>query len=409
MRFGWSGLILSAALAVSAPRLAAGQRPADGAAPLRVLFIGNSYTYFHNAPELLASLAAGARPARRIEVEMVVAGGASLADHWGWGRALERLEARRWDVVVLQEQSMLGITLVEGRPGINAPAGFARAAQLFDRVIRRAGARTVLFGTWSRRGTPPEHQAALDAAYAEFARRTGARVAPVGRAWDALRAEGVDLYEPDGTHPSAAGSYVVAAVLWGTLTGRSAVGLPRSARGYEVADLGTGDGRRSTPSVLAALDSAQALRLQRAADVAVRGERAFVASTPAPGGSVPRLTLPDGPRRSLSPTALAGAWRGTLALFDAPAEVMLVLAAEGDSLAGWWEERYAGGEGGWRGRAQELSWRGDTLAFVLRDPRFLAPPVMLHAVLRGDSLTGIAEVGSATQVPHLIGRWRLTR
>jgi hypothetical protein len=41
----------------------AGTRPPE---PLRVLFIGNSYTYFHNVPEQFAALARAAQPGREV-------------------------------------------------------------------------------------------------------------------------------------------------------------------------------------------------------------------------------------------------------------------------------------------------------------------------------------------------------
>lgn len=52
---------------------------------LRVLFIGNSYTYYNNLPQLLAGLAASARPARVLEPEMLTVGGATLKRLWDDG------------------------------------------------------------------------------------------------------------------------------------------------------------------------------------------------------------------------------------------------------------------------------------------------------------------------------------
>lgn len=41
------------------------------------------------------------------------------------------------------------------------------------------------------------------------------------------------LYDPDGSHPSVRGSYLVSCVFYGVLTGRPSVGLP-----YSPADIG---------------------------------------------------------------------------------------------------------------------------------------------------------------------------
>jgi len=47
-------------------------------AALRILFVGNSYTYFNNLPQMLSGLAASAKPPQTIETEMITVGGATL-------------------------------------------------------------------------------------------------------------------------------------------------------------------------------------------------------------------------------------------------------------------------------------------------------------------------------------------
>src|SRR5450631_3277379 len=76
---------------------------------MRILFIGNSYTSRNNLPGLLRGLGADAAPPIAIETEAIVAGGASLRRHWNAGAALQRLNASRWDYVVLQDQSTLPV------------------------------------------------------------------------------------------------------------------------------------------------------------------------------------------------------------------------------------------------------------------------------------------------------------
>jgi len=57
----------------------------------RVLFIGNSYTSRNQLPRLLADLAATAEHPRLVEVDAIVAGGASLKRHWNAGFAQQAL------------------------------------------------------------------------------------------------------------------------------------------------------------------------------------------------------------------------------------------------------------------------------------------------------------------------------
>jgi hypothetical protein len=75
--------------------------------PIKMLFIGNSFTQRNNVPGLLAELAA----ARDICVkhELISVGGASLRNHWNAGRAAKAIEMGGYDYVVLQEQSTLPV------------------------------------------------------------------------------------------------------------------------------------------------------------------------------------------------------------------------------------------------------------------------------------------------------------
>src|SRR5262245_23227206 len=78
----------------------AGARAAPGGDPTaRVLFVGNSYTYFNDLPEMLAALAAAGGHA--LETRMVAPGGWRLRDHFEGGEALGVLRAEHWDFVVL--------------------------------------------------------------------------------------------------------------------------------------------------------------------------------------------------------------------------------------------------------------------------------------------------------------------
>ncbi|HXE74582.1 MAG TPA: SGNH/GDSL hydrolase family protein [Candidatus Xenobia bacterium] len=188
---------------------------ADGQAPpakLRVLFIGNSYTYFNDLPGLVERLSAAERP---IEARMVVQGGATLEWHWTVGLALKRIQQGGWDYVVLQEQSQ--------RPLLDKPRMF-EYARAFDAEIKKQSARTVLYLTWSRQPRP-ELQGQITQAYQELGRELGAEVAPVGAAWHKVlqRNPNLELYLPDGSHPSLAGSYLAACVFLGVFYGERPV------------------------------------------------------------------------------------------------------------------------------------------------------------------------------------------
>ena len=199
---------------------------------LRVLFIGNSYTYVNNLPAIVAGLAESAHES--LESEMIAAPGATLKKHWEDGKAVEALKHGHWDYVVLQEQSTLGL-VSQGGPPINNPKTFHEYARLFDSEIRSSGARTIFFLTWARQNLP-ESQPLLTNAYLSIAKELHAIVTPVGIAWQtALKKNpSVALHQKDLSHPTPAGSYLAACVLYSTLFGRSAAGLTSRVVGNAV-------------------------------------------------------------------------------------------------------------------------------------------------------------------------------
>ena len=204
---------------------------ADGASgPLRVLFIGNSYTYSHDMPRMVQQLAAAAGERRPLQFEMETPGGESLEGHWKKGAALQKIRRGGWDLVVLQEQSL--------RP-IEGPDLMHEYARLFDAEIRKAGARTVFYLTWARKHMP-DRQGDYNAAYLAIGRELAALVAPAGMAWARAAAENPAclLYEDDKSHPRPVGAYLTACVFYATFYGRSPAGLPVTIKPDQVAAAG---------------------------------------------------------------------------------------------------------------------------------------------------------------------------
>ncbi len=191
-------------------------------APTRILFIGNSYTSRNALPRLVAALAATAHDPGRVDVDAIVAGGASLRRHWNAGKAQQALASTAWDCVVLQEQSTLPV---------KNSVRYHENVRLFAAEIAKHGASTVLYLTWPRQHAP-QSQAAITHAVEAIAEEVGARVVPVGPVWQmAMREDpGLALYVEDGSHPSAAGSYLAACVFFATLFDQRPVGTAVSDR-----------------------------------------------------------------------------------------------------------------------------------------------------------------------------------
>jgi|CZKC01.1.fsa_nt_gi hypothetical protein len=206
---------------------------------IHVLFIGNSFTYFNNMPRLVEAISDSV-DGPRIKTEMVAFGGARLEDLWKQGSALAAIRKQHWDYVVINEQSALGGTVVNGEKRIGDPTNFFKYAELFDTEVRKAGARTVILMTWKDKDDPDRNQIELNNAFTEFRKKmvTGVILAPVSSAWELSRktAPEIDLYFADNHHPSKEGSYLIACTVYATLTRHSPEGAAAKVEGTPVDD-----------------------------------------------------------------------------------------------------------------------------------------------------------------------------
>ena len=189
--------------------------------PTSVLFVGNSYTDRNNLPGLLERLASAGRPAKQFVTERVIANGMSLKTHWDRGIAGDSIRKQRWDYVVLQDQSTMGL---------KNPARLKEYAAKFNELCKANGARSALYLTWARKDAS-NRQAEITAAYTEAAQAIDAVLIPVGTAWQHSLQQHPELvlHDRDNSHPSLMGTYLAACVFYGTLVGRTPVGLPTEA------------------------------------------------------------------------------------------------------------------------------------------------------------------------------------
>jgi hypothetical protein len=202
------------------PPAATTPAPRDGPAAAnggpRVLFVGNSLTSVNDVPGMVRTLSAAV--GGPLSVDAVTIGGASLGDHLADGTAAARLSTERWDFVVLQQGPS---SRPESRVDLRADtARFAVLAQA-------AGARTALYMVWPIASEPEWFDAVRDS-YWLAAQDVGGIFLPAGEAWRAAwRLDpALQLYSPDGLHPTVAGSYAAALVIAAELTGKSPIGLP---------------------------------------------------------------------------------------------------------------------------------------------------------------------------------------
>jgi hypothetical protein len=378
-----------------------------GAEPLRVLFIGNSYTYFNNSPEIFAELARASAPGREVVTKMIAIPGATLISLWEGQTALQTIRSPKWDYVVLQDQSQLGDGLRDGKFVVNSPILLNWGVKLFDAEIRKAGARTVVLLNWSRRDEP-DQQADLTYAYDSVARDVGAILAPVGIAWQKVRQENpaIALYAADGSHPSPAGSYLIACVLVGSLNQNSVVAdMPASVSGHSVSDAGEVDMARRAPLVSLPPEAAREIRTIAKSVVDELRRSGGTLNAPKPER---RTKAPPG-GGSTTPQAIAGAWTGNLTYYPSPAFLNLTLQFNGNTCEGQvaihipeCKQRYEAPAFNCAVSAGHLSFSVTTLPLPFLFDRFVG-------MLVGDRLVGTVERQGRELTNSMSGFWNLGR
>ncbi len=192
--------------------------------PSRILFIGDSFSMF--LKDLFPKLATSTDPPTEVEIGLVWIGGAPLSLHWRRPTTLEKIQTGDWDVVVLQEDVAENWHLVDQ---------FPEYAHKFDEEIQQSGAQTILYmhWPWASQAVPSTEQIAET--YGELGTELGAKVAPVGLAWQRALEErpDLDLYIYDQIHANPLGVYLSMCVLYATIFDRSPVEAT-----YRMADVG---------------------------------------------------------------------------------------------------------------------------------------------------------------------------
>jgi PKD repeat protein len=205
----------------------------------RVLWIGNSYTYVNDLPNLLRQLALSGGDS--LIMDSNTPGGYTFANHSSNAVTLQKLALNNNDFVILQAQSQ-----EPSFPPTQVEAQTFPYAQQLDSLVHvgSACAKTVFYMTWGRKygdtqnclNYPPlctfeGMNDRLRWAYKQMADENEALMSPVGMAWKASweADSSINLWSSDNSHPSLAGSYLAACVFYATILEKNPVGLSYTA------------------------------------------------------------------------------------------------------------------------------------------------------------------------------------
>ena len=170
---------------------------------LKILFVGNSHTYFNDMPLMVQRRAAD--EGYYCHVTMIAHAGWYLAQHAEEPDVRFNILHGGYDYVVLQEHA---------HP-FGPEEKFHEAAAALNTMIREAGSVPIIYEVWARKAEP-EMQQHMNEVHRDVAEEIDALIAPVGENWwNYLKSwQDLEMYAGDGEHASKAGSDFAAKYIW---------------------------------------------------------------------------------------------------------------------------------------------------------------------------------------------------
>ncbi len=193
--------------------------------PLKVLFIGNSYTEFWDTPNMFRELSIAA--GKEVFVDDRAVSGTSLGEHSLNQATIDKIYEQKWDYVILQGGS-LSIAFPRSHVSISGPITTLR------RFIRENHSQTKVFYllAWAPKDgltingidyTYDAFQDLIITGTKIFADKMSLLISPVGSAWKHVIDDKpeIELFAPDKGHPSLRGAYLQSCVYYAAIFGES--------------------------------------------------------------------------------------------------------------------------------------------------------------------------------------------
>jgi len=200
---------------------------------MKVLFIGNSHTYFNSLPSIVEELLKDKIDNQTIEISSATGGGLSFTDHVNMLSTIDAIHQDNWDVVVLQENGVYGSFPIEEAQTMVYP----HAETLRNRIFANHPETAILLymthafkngGDWCDEDpnvcSYELMQDAVRQNYLEMEDFMGAAVAPAGMMWWIINDEmPMELWDNDNIHTSHRGAFVSALTIAIAISGTEAM------------------------------------------------------------------------------------------------------------------------------------------------------------------------------------------
>lgn len=185
----------------------------------RILFVGNSFTYFFNLPQVVSAMALSQDTV--LITRQSTVGGSNLEQHWKGEKGTktrELLEESDWDYVVFNNHSL---------SAIETPESFMTYGKKFADLVREKGAEPIFMMTWAYESNPLM-QPKITEMYQKLTAETNSNYVPAGPIFAEARKWRPDLsLFFDDKHPSSNGTYLLGLTFYKFFTGKSTADIPK--------------------------------------------------------------------------------------------------------------------------------------------------------------------------------------
>lgn len=194
----------------------------DGRIERRILIIGNSRTYFNDMPEMVRSISDSAGDPNKLEITLRAFGGATFEEHWNDPKT-QAVLAETWDDAILQSESG-----AESSP--EADQSFRTYGKLLGKALKLRSGRPRIVVNWVYGpeswddGDPDgtgreEYYHDNERATVDLSSTFNGHAIDVASVWRRVLREHPEIkLTQDGNHPTLAGSYLFALLLYADLS-----------------------------------------------------------------------------------------------------------------------------------------------------------------------------------------------
>ena len=197
---------------------------------MKVLFIGNSHTYYNDMPQIFKNICD--EKGKDVQVQMQAFGGKTYGWHYGQLTELRfALMHGGFDYIVMQQAAH--------SPCPSKEETLEDAGKIIE-LAKKCGVTPIQTMPWAEK-RDPDHQKGMYDIYHTLSEKYDVKLAFAGNVFEDVfyNHPEIDMYWKDGEHASPYGSYTIAMAVFAAIFGESVKGLaPNSYYTYPVTDEG---------------------------------------------------------------------------------------------------------------------------------------------------------------------------